>query len=64
MAFGMLPETGGGPSTRRVKAVSRHSVDGEALPNAPDLVAVARACESAGADALSSSTPLSAWRST
>ena len=52
MAFGMLPETAA-DITRKVKAVSRHPVMVKLSPNAPDLVAVARACESAGADALS-----------
>ncbi|NLI54371.1 MAG: dihydroorotate dehydrogenase [Clostridiales bacterium] len=52
MAFGMLPEPAA-DITRRVKAVSRHPLMVKLSPNAPDLVAVARACESAGADALS-----------
>ncbi len=52
MAFGMLPETAA-DITRRVKAISRHPVMVKLSPNAPDLVAVARACEDAGADALS-----------
>ncbi|MDD4311069.1 MAG: dihydroorotate dehydrogenase [Eubacteriales bacterium] len=52
MAFGMLPETAA-DITQKVKAVSRHPVMVKLSPNAPDLVAVARACESAGADALS-----------
>ena len=52
MAFGLLPETAA-QITRKVKAVSRHPLMVKLSPNAPDLVAVARACESAGADALS-----------
>jgi len=52
MAFGMLPDTAA-DITRKVKAVSKHPVMVKLSPNAPDLVAVARACESAGADALS-----------
>ncbi len=52
MAFGMLPSTAA-DITRRVKAVSRHPLMVKLSPNAPDLVAVARACEDAGADALS-----------
>ena len=52
MAFGMLPQTAG-DITGRVKAISRHPVMVKLSPNAPDLVAVARACEEAGADALS-----------
>ena len=52
MAFGMLPDTAA-DITRKVKAVSKHPVMVKLSPNAPDLVAVARACENAGADALS-----------
>lgn len=52
MAFGMLPETAA-EITGKVKAISRHPLIVKLSPNAPDLVAVARACESAGADALS-----------
>jgi len=52
MAFGMLPDTAA-DITRRVKAVSRHPLMVKLSPNAPDIVAVARACEEAGADALS-----------
>ena len=52
MAFGLLPDTAA-QITRKVKAVSRHPLMVKLSPNAPDLVAVARACESAGADALS-----------
>lgn len=52
MAFGMLPSTAA-DITRRVKDVSRHPLMVKLSPNAPDLVAVARACEDAGADALS-----------
>lgn len=52
MAFGLLPECAA-DITRRVKEVSRHPLMVKLTPNAPDLVAVARACEEAGADALS-----------
>ena len=52
MAFGMLPKTAS-DITKQVKAVSRHPVMVKLSPNAPELVAVARACEEAGADALS-----------
>ena len=52
MAFGLLPDTAA-QITRKVKAISRHPLMVKLSPNAPDLVAVARACESAGADALS-----------
>ena len=52
MAFGMLPEAAA-RITKRVKAVSRHPLMVKLSPNAPDLAAVARACEDAGADALS-----------
>ena len=52
MAFGMLPDTAA-DITRKVKAVSRHPVMVKLSPNAPELVLVAKACEEAGADALS-----------
>ena len=52
MAFGLLPDTAA-DITRKVKAVSRHPIMVKLSPNAPDLVSVARACEAAGADALS-----------
>ena len=52
MAFGLLPSTAE-EITRKVKAVSRHPLLVKLSPNAPDLVAVARACEAADADALS-----------
>ncbi|HML67127.1 MAG TPA: dihydroorotate dehydrogenase [Clostridia bacterium] len=52
MAFGMLPDTAA-DITKKVKAISKHPVMVKLSPNAPDLVAVARACEHAGADALS-----------
>jgi len=52
MAFGLLPETAA-DITRKVKAISRHPLMVKLSPNAPDLVSVARACEAAGADALS-----------
>ena len=52
MAFGMQPETAA-DITKKVKAISRHPLIVKLSPNAPVLVAVARACEDAGADALS-----------
>ncbi len=52
MAFGLLPDTAA-DITYKVKAVSRYPLMVKLSPNAPDLVAVARACEAAGADALS-----------
>lgn len=52
MAFGMLPETAA-DITQKVKAFSKHPVMVKLSPNAPELVSVARACEAAGADALS-----------
>ena len=52
MAFGLLPDTAA-RITKQVKAVTRHPLLVKLSPNAPDLVAVARACEAAGADALS-----------
>ncbi len=52
MAFGLLPSTAA-EITKKVKAVSRHPLMVKLSPNAPDLVSVARACEAAGADALS-----------
>jgi len=52
MAFGTDPLTAA-DITKKVKAVSRHPLIVKLSPNAPDVVAVARACEDAGADALS-----------
>jgi dihydroorotate dehydrogenase (NAD+) catalytic subunit len=52
MAFGMNPETAA-DITKKVKGVSRYPLIVKLSPNAPDVVAVARACENAGADALS-----------
>ena len=52
MAFGMRPDTAA-DITNKVKAISKHPLMVKLSPNAPDLVAVARASESAGADALS-----------
>ncbi len=52
MAFGMLPDTAA-DITGKVKAVSRYPVMVKLSPNAPELTLVARACEDAGADALS-----------
>lgn len=52
MAYGMDPDKAG-EITGKVKAVSRHPVMVKLSPNAGDLTGVARACEAAGADALS-----------
>lgn len=52
MAFGMLPDTAA-CVTKKVKAITRHPLIVKLSPNAPDPIAVARACEAAGADALS-----------
>lgn len=52
MAFGLLPEAAASV-TRLVKRESRHPVLVKLTPNAPDIVAVAQACENAGADGVS-----------
>lgn len=52
MAFGMIPEQAAN-ITRRVKEITRHPLIVKLTPNAPDPVAVALACEEAGADAVS-----------
>ncbi len=52
MAYGMEPDKAG-EITEKVKNVSRHPVMVKLSPNAGDLVGVAKACEQAGADALS-----------
>ena len=52
MSFGMLPESAA-DITKKVKAVSKHPLMVKLTPNAPDIAAVALACEDAGADALS-----------
>lgn len=52
MAFGMEPALAA-DITGRVKKITRHPLMVKLTPNAPDPVAVARACEEAGADALS-----------
>ncbi len=52
MAFGMLPESAA-RVTKAVKAVTTKPVYIKLSPNAADIVAVARACEEAGADGLS-----------
>jgi dihydroorotate dehydrogenase (NAD+) catalytic subunit len=52
MAFGMIPEQAAA-ITRHVKAITRHPLMVKLTPNAPDPVAVALACEAAGADAVS-----------
>lgn len=52
MAFGMDPDQAYA-ITRKVVEVSTHPIMAKLTPNAPDLVAVARACEEAGAAGLS-----------
>lgn len=52
MAFGMEPALAA-DITGRVKKITRHPLMVKLTPNAPDPVAVACACEEAGADALS-----------
>lgn len=52
MAFGLLPECAA-DITQRVKAVTKHPLMVKLSPNAPDIIAVALACEEAGVDALS-----------
>ena len=52
MAFGTDPDQAG-DITAKVKAVTRHPLMVKLTPNAGDIVAVARACEEAGADGLS-----------
>ncbi len=52
MAFGMQPESAA-QVTRAVKAVTKKPVYIKLSPNAADIVAVARACQEAGADGLS-----------
>ena len=52
MAFGLLAATAA-DITKKVKAVTRHPLMVKLSPNAPDIAAVARACEDAGADAIS-----------
>jgi len=52
MSFGMLPESAA-DITKKVKEVTRHPLMVKLTPNAPDILAVAFACEAAGADALS-----------
>lgn len=52
MSFGMLPECAA-DITRQVKQITKHPLMVKLTPNAPDMVAVALACEEAGADALS-----------
>ncbi len=51
MAFGMQPESAA-EVTRAVKAVTKKPVYIKLSPNAADIVAVAQACEQAGADGL------------
>ncbi len=52
MAFGTSPEAAA-EITRAVKQVATKPIYMKLSPNAPDIVAVARACEDAGADGLS-----------
>lgn len=52
MAYGMNPQSAA-DITKKVKAVTRRPLVVKLTPNAPDTAAVARACEDAGADALS-----------
>ncbi len=52
MAFGTDPDQAA-DITAKVKAVTRHPLMVKLTPNAGDIVAVARACEEAGADGLS-----------
>ncbi len=52
MAFGMQPDSAA-QVTRAVKAVTKKPVYIKLSPNAADIVAVAKACEQAGADGLS-----------
>jgi dihydroorotate dehydrogenase (NAD+) catalytic subunit len=52
MSFGMEPG-GAAEITKKVKAVTRHPLMVKLTPNAADILAVAIACEDAGADALS-----------
>ncbi|EFV00671.1 dihydroorotate oxidase [Pseudoramibacter alactolyticus ATCC 23263] len=52
MAFGMDPDQAG-RITEKAAAASTHPIMVKLTPNAPDIVAVARACEAAGAAGLS-----------
>jgi len=52
MAYGMTPQSAA-DITKKVKAVARRPLVVKLTPNAPDTATVARACEDAGADALS-----------
>ena len=52
MAYGMQPEFAA-DITAKVKAITRFPLIVKLTPNAPDIVAVAKACEQAGADGLS-----------
>ncbi len=52
MTFGTDPATAA-DLVSKVKAITRHPLLVKLSPNAPDIVAVARACEEAGADGLS-----------
>lgn len=52
MAFGMIPETAA-DITEKVKKITRHPLIVKLSPNAGDIVAVAKAVESAGADGVS-----------
>ena len=52
MAFGTTPE-GAAEVTRAVKAVTTKPVISKLSPNVTDIVAIAKACEAAGADGIS-----------
>ena len=52
MAFGTDPKVAH-DLVKQVREISRHKLMIKLSPNAPDIVAVARACEDAGADGLS-----------
>jgi len=53
MTFGLEPETAASLTRQVRKAVSKKPLMVKLSPNAPDIAAVAQACVSAGADALS-----------
>ena len=60
-AFGMTPE-GAASVTKAVKAVTKKPCILKLTPNAADIVAVAKACEEAGADGLSLNNTLLGMR--
>jgi len=53
MTFGLDPETAGSLTRQVHRAASKKPVMVKLTPNAPSIAAVAQACESAGADAIS-----------